>query len=91
MLPYVQRVLTKDGEGRQLEGELLPWRAFPWVFNKAKGENPGPLFSCFSLPKNGGEMRWVGPWRAERGIHPGSRNNLLIFFQKGDSLGKMAG
>lgn len=26
----------------------------------------------------------VGTWKAERGIHPGSRNDLLIFFKKGD-------
>lgn len=32
-----------------------------------------------------------GPWKAEHGIHPGSGNNLLIFFHKGDSLARMAG
>lgn len=25
-------------------------------------------------------MRWSGPWKAESGIRPGSRNNILIFF-----------
>lgn len=68
----------------------------PLELDKAKEENLGTVFSCCSLPKKKkregvGKMRWSGPWKAESGIHPDSRNNLLIFFQKGDSLSKMAG
>lgn len=38
-----------------------------------------PRFPASPCQK-GGEMRWSGPWTAKSGIHPGSRNNLLIFF-----------
>lgn len=59
----------------------------PLVLDEAKEENLGTAFSRCSLPKKGGrgavgEMRWSGPWKAESGIHPDSRNNLLIFFKK---------
>lgn len=68
-------------KGRQLGGELLPQWVFPLVSNTVEEEDLGTGCSRFSLP-NGGEVRWLGPWKAESGIHPDSRNNLLIFFKK---------
>lgn len=63
MLPYVQRVLTKDGE------------RVAFALGVPRGE--GQFGGLSSLPKRG-ETRWSGPWTAESGIHPGSRNNLLV-------------
>lgn len=63
----------------------------PPAIEQGEGGEAGTRVLPLLPAKNGGEMSWVGPWRAEGGIHPGSRNNLLIFFQKGDSLGEMAG
>lgn len=72
----MQRVLIKDGkEGDSLQVNHYQGGVSSLGINEMK-ENLGTAFSCFSLPKRGGEMRRLGRWAAESGIHPGSHNNL---------------
>lgn len=69
-------------EGDSSKGEIVIKVGFPPPLGVQRGEGEFGALSRFSLPRAGGgaEVRWLGPWTAESGIRPGSRNNLLIYF-----------